>query len=404
MGVSREYMMTRPAGLPCDVTLCHVPPKREDPPVFQTPPTMSEPRCLVRTYKAMCRLPIEDLRTAVAELEARRPPVSKRSRLTLSELKALSDQQARWVPPVAKPPPPRIRCPSPQAIREIRAARIRREEEGNPRFDATQNQQLEIRAAGLRREINERTGYVPPVRADPPVMQTPPPSVLRYPSPLAIRLIRAARLRREEAPVGSDATQNQQLQTDARIWAGGGQDRSRSPPGNIDREASGDNLPLTIRHVTIRGLRWGDDEVSYEARHTGILSEMKRVGAEIFKIKNMIPSNPSANNGTSLVAMTSRIQSLVDDQRMDPMYFKIGITWNPPYRWANRRYGYSGAGGTHMELLICDHDSRIIGVYEASLIAHFIRHEKCLNNKRGDDNRQPVSPHFLYVVFGHDRF
>ena len=71
----------------------------------------------------------------------------------MSELKALSDQQARWVPPVAKPPPPRIRCPSPQAIREIRAARIRRDEEGNPRFDATQHQQLEIRAAGLRREI-----------------------------------------------------------------------------------------------------------------------------------------------------------------------------------------------------------------------------------------------------------
>ena len=60
----------------------HVQPVRADPLVFQDPPlceAMSEPRCLVKTYEAMCRLPIDDLRTAVAELEARRPPVSKRS-------------------------------------------------------------------------------------------------------------------------------------------------------------------------------------------------------------------------------------------------------------------------------------------------------------------------------------
>ena len=95
---------------------------------------------------------------------------------------------------------------------------------------------------------------------------------------------------------------------------------------------------------------------------------------------------------------------LVDDNCIDPMFFKIGITWNPPHRWANRRYGYAQAGGSHMEILICDPDSRIIGVYESLLITHFQGHDKCLNIKDGDDNRQHVIPHFLYVVVGPNRF
>ena len=52
---------------------------------------MSEPRCWVKTYEAMCRLPIDELHTPVAELEARRQPVPERSRLTVPDLNAIPD-------------------------------------------------------------------------------------------------------------------------------------------------------------------------------------------------------------------------------------------------------------------------------------------------------------------------
>ena len=42
--------------------------------------------------------------------------------------------------------------------------------------------------------LEEARGYVRPPRPDPPVMQTPPEYVLRYPAPEAIRNIRARRL------------------------------------------------------------------------------------------------------------------------------------------------------------------------------------------------------------------
>ena len=65
------------------------------------------------------------------------------------------------------------------------------------------------------------------------------------------------------------------------------------------------------------------------------------------------------------------MHTLVDDNCIDPMFFKIGITGNQPQSWANRRYGYAQAGGSHMEILICGPDSRIIGAYESSLMPIF---------------------------------
>ena len=66
---------------------------------------VSAPRDWVKTYDLFRRLPIPDLYLAVVELEAQRPPVSERSVLTMSELKAISDRQARWVPPVCSERP-----------------------------------------------------------------------------------------------------------------------------------------------------------------------------------------------------------------------------------------------------------------------------------------------------------
>ena len=108
---------------------------------------------------------------------------------------------------------------------------------------------------------------------------------------------------------------------------------------------------------------------------------MKNVGGEIFRIQDMIHSNSDTNCGQALAAMGARIDTLVDDKWIDPMFFKIGITWNPPYRWANRKYGYSLVGCSHMEILMCDPNSQLIGLYEASLIDKSPSHNKCLNKK-----------------------
>ena len=48
-----------------------------------------------------------------------------------------------------------------------------------------------------------------------------------------------------------------------------------------------------------------------------------------------------------------------------------------------------------MDILLCDFDERLIGVYETSLIRNYMSHAECLKQKVGDDNRQPVSPHFF---------
>ena len=83
------------------------------------------------------------------------------------------------------------------------------------------------------------------------------------------------------------------------------------------------------------------------------------------------------------------------------MHFKVGITSNPPHRWANPQYGYMHDGYDHMEILAWDFRGAMIGLMEAALIMQF-QHAAprlCLNKKLGDDNRQDMSPQFLYVAY-----
>ena len=58
-------------------------------------------------------------------------------------------------------------------------------------------------------------------------------------------------------------------------------------------------------------------------------------------------------------------------------------------------------GYSHMEIHACDLRGVMIGLMEATLIMHF-QHATprlCLNKKLGDDNRQDMSPQFLYVAY-----
>ena len=99
--------------------------------------------------------------------------------------------------------------------------------------------------------------------------------------------------------------------------------------------------------------------------------------------------------------MMQRIGSAVAKRKPDPMRSKIGTTWNPPYRWANPKYGYMHDGYHHMEILAWDFRGAMIGLMEASLILHFQTEAPllCLNVKVGDDNRQDITPQFLYVAY-----
>ena len=52
-----------------------------------------------------------------------------------------------------------------------------------------------------------------------------------------------------------------------------------------------------------------------------------------------------------------------------------------------------------MEILAWDFRAAIIGLYEAALINHYQKGTLCLNRKLCDDNRQDMSPQFLYVCY-----
>ena len=58
-------------------------------------------------------------------------------------------------------------------------------------------------------------------------------------------------------------------------------------------------------------------------------------------------------------------------------------------------------GYHHMEILAWDFRSVMIGLMEASLILHFQQATPllCLNVKVGGDNRQDITPQFLYVAY-----
>ena len=89
------------------------------------------------------------------------------------------------------------------------------------------------------------------------------------------------------------------------------------------------------------------------------------------------------------------VQGIGDDVKV--ARFKVGITWTPPHRWANDRYGYK-MNYSRMHLLLVDQSPSKCGIYEAFLIRTFQRHAKIDNVKSGDDNRQTVSPHYVYLV------
>ena len=54
-----------------------------------------------------------------------------------------------------------------------------------------------------------------------------------------------------------------------------------------------------------------------------------------------------------------------------------------------------------MDILACDFRGCMIGLMESTLIIHFQQATPrlCLNVKIGDDNRQDMSPQFLYVAY-----
>ena len=99
--------------------------------------------------------------------------------------------------------------------------------------------------------------------------------------------------------------------------------------------------------------------------------------------------------------MVQRIDTAIAKRMPDSMQFKIGITWKPPHRWANLQYEYLHDGYIYMEILAWDFRGSMIGLMEAALIIHFQKEAPrlCLNKKLGGDNRQDMSPRFLYVAY-----
>ena len=236
----------------------------------------------------------------------------------------------------------------------------------------------------LRRALDEvarRNGIVRPERPDPPVMQTPPEYVLRYPTPPLMREIRARRLHIQQPSIGTQKTIKPSIGTS--IW-----------PGSCGNVAEPVEAP-------VHGLLWGNADIDKQTRLEGLVLEMRRVGSETFRLQDMISCHEGTNGGQALCAMIQRIDTAIAKRMPDSMQFKIGITWNPPHRWANLQYGYLHDGYIYMDILAWDFRGSMIGLMEAALIIHFQKEAPrlCLNVKKGDDNRQDMSPQFLYVAY-----
>ena len=148
---------------------------------------------------------------------------------------------------------------------------------------------------------------------------------------------------------------------------------------------------LLICGAEIKGVEWGNE--SQEARRCGILSEM-RDASSVFELSRMTSGHRGSNAATTFETLEKAVRSLVDEPYV--ARFKVGITWNPPYRWANETYGYM-QHYSRMHILLVD-DPRMCGACEAFVIKAFQQHAKIDNVKAGDDNRQHVSPHYLYLV------
>jgi hypothetical protein len=256
--------------------------------------------------------------------------------------------------------------------------------EGVPRTKSDDLERLEDLKRRLDK-LEEARGYVRPPRPDPPVFQSPPRSVRRYPTPEAMRKIRARRLHLQQ-----DIQPNIQPSIGTSIW-----------PDSRGSVTAAVHVPTTIRCQTIKGLLWGNVDIDKQERLEGIVQEMRSVGSETFRLHDMISCHEGTNGGQALSAMIRRIDIAIAKRMPDSLQFKIGITWNPPHRWANPQYGYQHDGFISMEILAWDFRAAMIGFFEAALINHFQREAPrlCLNKKLGDDNRQDMSPQFLYVAY-----
>ena len=115
----------------------------------------------------------------------------------------------------------------------------------------------------------------------------------------------------------------------------------------------------------------------------------------VFGLSHMISGHNSLNASATMETLEEVVKGLVDDVTV--ARFKVGITWNPPHRWANDKYGYK-MNYSRMHLLLVDQSPSKCGLYEAYLIKMFKKHAKIDNVKIGDDNRQDVAPHYVYIV------
>ena len=222
----------------------------------------------------------------------------------------------------------------------------------------------------------------------------------REPSPLLIRQIREERLRKERE---ASPTRNMGFARQARLR----EERDFPQPkkaqrasvdaGTIMKTMEGDKTHnyemLYIGAVPIRGTGWGDE--LQRAREHGIIVEMRRC-PEVFTLGRMQTSSHTSIAGKILTTMEDDIRYHIEQPNV--ISFKVGITWNPPYRWINPKYGYATSGYHRMVLLAKDPDARVCGLYETMMIRIFDESDRCDNTRQGDDNRQDVSPQFVYLA------
>jgi hypothetical protein len=254
-------------------------------------------------------------------------------------------------------------------------------------LEAQQPPVSETLSPSAQKELEDRVARWVPPRARTP---SPPPRYGRAAdgrkirSPSLIRRIRADRLNREKADELASRTE-----AIARMDV----NRKRDlPPATGDGQPSTPRQVLHIDGIDIKGVAWGDESPS--ARRSGIMSEMIYL-PQVFGLSHMISNHNGVNAGTTMSTLEDVVRNLVDD--VNVARFKIGITWNPPHRWANDRYGYK-MNYSRMHVLLVDQAPSKCGMHEAFLIRTFREHAKLDNVKTGDDNRQTVSPHYVYLV------
>ena len=173
-------------------------------------------------------------------------------------------------------------------------------------------------------------------------------------------------------------------------------------PAKLSEEAQADptlepsfltSEKLSIGGVMIRGLHWGLE--THAMRYQGIQAEMLRC-PDVFTLKRMQRTDRTSNSSVVISDMERDVSWHIE--RPNVVSFKVGITWNPPYRWIHPKYGYASSGYHHMVLLATDPDARVCGMYESMMIRIFGEYDVCDNTRQGDDNRQEVSPMYVYLA------